>query len=512
MKTVQVYLLYGVLLTMLLITMSCKDQPEPLPKDLLLWMNFEKDKFNNSGEGNVEYTSGVQGKGLDMIRSNGIPPLTDLGTEWFTDYKDFSISIWVKATKSIKDTTIILSNADFRTKKMGIYGNRRINNGFTLYSSNGGWSWNIANGSAFYNYEPIAQDQPIADNKWHQLVFTYNAARREARLFYDGVNRAVFSLGDLKKIDFTSDNPLAIGESKKSPGYACFNGSVDELQVWQTVLSDKEVKESFKAHAKLKDELIFDKEELTVLNWNIWHGGSHYTKEKDGFDGVARIVEMIKGSGADIVLMQETYGSGSIISSSLGYYYYEASCAIGAVWGANLSVMSRYPIENVYMNENPSNYGKNYAFNNAGAMIRLTDKKKVLAFSNWYNGNKSEDVDGALKGWKSLLDDADNIPLIWAGDFNSVSHLDDGKGESGHSKLMIEAGFKDSYRELYPDPNKNPCITAPGFRDRIDYIYYKGQGLKLVASGTIIPDFKGRDKNPGYPSDHLGIISKFKVE
>lgn len=58
---------------------------------------------------------------------------------------------------------------------------------------------------------------------------------------------------------------------------------------------------------------------------------------------------------------------------------------------------------------------------------------------------------------------------------------------------------------------RSTCITAPGFSDRIDYIYYKGQGLKLVESETIIPDFKGRDKNLGYPSDHFGIISKFKI-
>lgn len=512
MKITRFLSIYRVFLVIILMVMSCKDKPEPWPEGLLLLLDFENDDFNNLGKGVLKYTSGVNGKGLDMSQSKGIPSLKNLGTEWFSDGKDFSILVWVKAAKATSDTTIILSNADFRTKKMGIYGMRRINKGFTLYSSNGRWSWNIGNGVAFYNYEPIAQDQPIADNKWHQLVYTYIAMHREARLFYDGINRAVFSLGDLKNSNFASHMDLVIGEDKQSPGYGSFDGSIDELQIWETVLSDKEVKESYKSHAIFRTEPIYNREELIVLNWNIWHGGSHYTKEKNGFDGVERIVQMIKGSDADIILMQETYGSGSIISSSLGYYYYEASSAIGAVWGANLSVMSRYPIEDVYMNETPSNYGKNYAFNNGGIKIKLTDEKKVIVFSNWYNGRKPEDVDGALKGWKNLLDNTDNIPHIWAGDYNSISHLDDGKGESGHSKLMIDAGFKDSYRELYPDPEKNPCITAPGFRDRIDYIYYKGQGLELVASGTIIPDFKGRDKNPGYPSDHLGIISKFKIK
>ena len=149
-----------------------------------------------------------------------------------------------------------------------------------------------------------------------------------------------------------------------------------------------------------KKELVepeLKSETLTVVNWNIWHGGTHYTKEKDGFDGIERTIELIQKSGADIVLMQETYGAGSRISSGLGFYYYEASSTIGAVWGANISVMSRFPIEDAYMIEEPSNYGLNYAFNNGGAKIRLSDELSVIAFSNWYNSKKWEDLEGALK-------------------------------------------------------------------------------------------------------------------
>ena len=513
MKTMRYLFILGVYTIGSFLTNSCKNPPEPLAAGLLLSLDFDSNKLKdpNQGEGVIEYSSGVAGNGIDLRRSKNLTLLKELDTEWFSDGKDFTISVWVNGANTTGDTTIIVSNADFRTRKMGIYGERRINKGFSLYSCNGGWGWNIANGKAFYNYEPITEDQPIADGKWHQLVFTYNSERREARLFHDGVNRAVLSLGDLRDVDFTTTSPVVVGSSKLSPGYGSFNGTLDNLQIWETTLSNEEIKALFKEHAQLKEEPVFTKKELTVLNWNIWHGGSHYTKEKDGFDGVERIIEMIKETDADIVLMQETYGAGSKISSSLGYHYYEASSAIGAVWGANLSVMSRYPIEQGYMNESPSNYGKNYAFNNGGAKIRLSENKRILAFSNWYNGGKPEDVEGALKGWKSLIDNADSIPHIWAGDYNSISHLDGGTGESGHSRLMTQAGFKDSYRELYPDPKKYPCITAPGFRDRIDYIYYKGKGLRLLASGTIIPDFKGRGKNPGYPSDHLGIISKFNV-
>jgi len=88
-------------------------------------------------------------------------------------------------------------------------------------------------------------------------------------------------------------------------------------------------------------------------------------------------------------------------------------------------------------------------------------------------GGKPEDLDGALNAWSSLIENADNIPIIYGGDYNSASHLDDGIGKSGHSKLMEAAGFIDSFRSKYPDVATYPGLSAPDYRDRIDYIYYK---------------------------------------
>ncbi|MGX1928570.1 LamG-like jellyroll fold domain-containing protein [Flagellimonas sp. 2504JD4-2] len=480
-------------------------------EDVLLNLDFDQNTFSGLGKSykNQKYDSGIEGQGLDLLDSEAIPALTGLGREWFTDQKDFSVAIWVKSEVKSKDTTIILSNADFRKDDMGIYGKRRIHKGFTFFSCNGSWGWNIGNGKSHYNYEPLVIDQPVADGKWHQIVFSYKAGRKEARLFYDGVNRATLSLGDLADKDFASPNVLHIGSNGNS--HASFPGIVDEVQVWKKALSHDQVQKLFTDHREMIQEPEIQNEVLTVLNWNIWHGGTHFLKDRDGFDGVERIIELIRQSGADIVLMQETYGAGSRISSSLGFYYYEASSAIGAVWGANLSVMSRFPIEEVYMIEEASNYGKNYAFNNGGAKIRLSENKSVLVFSNWYNANKPEDLEGALKGWESLVKNTDSIPIVWAGDFNSVSHLDDGIGKSGHSKLMTNEGFSDAYRELYPDVEEYPCLTAPSGKNRIDYIYYKGAKLKLMEAGALVKDFKGKFKHSGYPSDHLGITAKFKL-
>ena len=117
-----------------------------------------------------------------------------------------------------------------------------------------------------------------------------------------------------------------------------------------------------------------------------------------------------------------------------------------------------------------------------------------------------------LKFWDNLINDTDNIPIIWGGDFNTISHLDDGMGKSGHSKLMAKAGFIDSYRKLHPDAADHPGYSNGGYSARIDYIYFKGIKLELTEAGPIVPDFNGKEsQTPGYPSDHLGIVAKFRV-
>ena len=45
---------------------------------------------------------------------------------------------------------------------------------------------------------------------------------------------------------------------------------------------------------------------LKVLSWNVWHGGHSKTYPGKGCEGT---VGILKKSGADVVLMVETYGA-----------------------------------------------------------------------------------------------------------------------------------------------------------------------------------------------------------
>lgn len=54
---------------------------------------------------------------------------------------------------------------------------------------------------------------------------------------------------------------------------------------------------------------------LTVLSWNVWHGGHSKTYPEKGCKGT---IDILKKSEADVILMVETYGAAPMVADSLG--------------------------------------------------------------------------------------------------------------------------------------------------------------------------------------------------
>lgn len=139
--------------------------------------------------------------------------------------------------------------------------------------------------------------------------------------------------------------------------------------------------------------------------------------------------------------------------------------------------------------------------------------------------------------------------IVIGGDFNEPSWMDwqaDTKDLYDHrgfvvpwttTRLLHEAGYRDAYRVLYPS-----AVTHPGFtwvagnrdvpisklawapksdeRDRIDFIFYKGTGMKPVEAALLGPRssvVRGERKDESsqdviieprgtWPSDHKGVL------
>ena len=96
--------------------------------------------------------------------------------------------------------------------------------------------------------------------------------------------------------------------------------------------------------------------------------------------------------------------------------------------------------------------------------------------SNWYGMNNFLAV---ADYHKSKFADTDQIPVLFAGDFNAIPHTDG--GNSLASKHLLDAGFSDGYRMSYPDVTNHAGATHVSDR-RIDQIYFKGTGLNHVST------------------------------
>ena len=286
--------------------------------------------------------------------------------------------------------------------------------------------------------------------------------------------------------------------------------------------------------------------QFKVLVWNIWHGGNDESLPSDGRPSV---IEVIKTSGADLVLMIETYGSAPLISDSTGLDYHLIS--------SNLSIYSRFPITKELAFPDSIS-----TFNFGGIEILAFDSIPIVVFDAWLHylpdtrlapthlqedsilawenrGSRDNEVFKILTSIKSYIQNSENVPILLGGDFNSHSHLDwteatkDTFNHGGAvvnwtvSRALTDAGLTDSYREINSDPlldlgttwisglNENG-IFGYTKQDRIDYLYYKGSFLNPIKSETFIQvpgemlEFRG--KKIMYPSDHGFVLTTFEID
>jgi|GEM_PF-591052 len=244
--------------------------------------------------------------------------------------------------------------------------------------------------------------------------------------------------------------------------------------------------------------------ELRVLAWNVWHGG-----REDGDEvGPARVIEVIANSGADLVAMQETYGSGERIAEALGFHFHPR--------GANVSIHSRWPIVEDLSVHDP--------FQCVGALIELPRGERVAFFSIWlpYSGEiwapgtrDTDDRDAMLAACEASRIELETllaaiearldapryagVPIVVAGDFNAMSPRDYDEAALDQygtvvdwptGRLLTRAGFRDAYRDTNPTIDRAADATwTPRFtdqeQDRIDFVHLRSA-----------PDDEGRAWRP----------------
>jgi len=499
--------------------MSSKIKEPVLKSEAVYVVDLQKPRFS----------AGIKGMSLDLSEDAILRTplkLDSLSAPNADAANSLTIQVWVKTKPEAIMGTPIAGNLTSESKD---------GPGWQLRTQeNGAWALYVSDGKISHQYLPTAPRQKINDGKWHQLVVSIDRAKEEIWMYFDGNNVAIYNTPGLGSLE--SEMATVIGGSDEKWEYGsggqwfAFNGYIDEVKIWDTRLNAQQVAlQYFQTTGSQPNQSFHTPTQLKVMAWNIWHGGHRYGNGV----GLKRVIELIKESDADIIGLIETYGSGEEIADSLGYYFYLIS--------SNLSIMSRYPFIETVQAFKPFNFG--------GAKLDLGGSQQLMMLNTWLHylpsystsikegktvkylieeegKTRHDEIQNILQEIAPIYSNAEQIPVIMSGDFNSGSHLDWTKNtkdiHSGYvvewpvSKEMTQAGFIDSYRELHINALLDPGLTwTPraatssdnyGLRDRIDYIYYTGKSLNAIESHVL-------DHHPiMFPSDHAAVITVFELD
>ncbi len=321
---------------------------------------------------------------------------------------------------------------------------------------------------------------------------------------------------------------------------------------------------------------------IKVLQFNIWQEG---TIVENGFSS---IVQNIKALDPDLVTFSEVrnYNGVSFIPhllselEKLGVKYYgEESVSTG--------IISKYKIKSqevVYplKNDRGSVIKANIQINGQSVVLysaHLDWMHCAYYLPRGYASSTWKKMDGPIVNVDSILSDnrasfrddevrsiiedaqrersRGSIVLI-GGDFNEPSHLDwqeETKNIRDHhgtvinwdcSMMLQKAGFKDAFRQIYPNPVLYPGFTFPANnakvetsklswspeaddRERIDFIYYYPcedillKNAKVVGPEGSVLYGKRTDKDldsqdsfllpeGGWPTDHKALLVTFVLK
>lgn len=79
------------------------------------------------------------------------------------------------------------------------------------------------------------------------------------------------------------------------------------------------------------------------------------------------------------------------------------------------------------------------------------------------------------------------------------------------SEAILGAGFRDTYREIHPDPIAEPGITHQGVGDRIDYLYARRAfGDHGQPAGRRAGRSRRRPRLRAVDFDHRALVSTFE--
>lgn len=264
---------------------------------------------------------------------------------------------------------------------------------------------------------------------------------------------------------------------------------------------------------------------LRVLTFNILKGGTELGQP------LAQTAKVIEASGANVVILQEQDGAAKGLARLLRWHYHVVSKSV--------AVMSPYPLTAHYANGAAVEYAPGKRAHVFGCHLEaypygpydLRDDTTLTADALVATAveTRAHQIGPILEAMAPHVDSGE--PVFLGGDFNEPSHLDWTAATAAAgmhfgravawptSRAVCSAGLTDAYRAVHADPVVKPGETwtplrdtADEVHDRIDQIYYAGEGIGLVEALVVGEATAHADVvvTP-YPSDHRAVLAVFSL-
>lgn len=225
-----------------------------LNKGLVAYYPFNGNAHDASGNGHHGTVHGATlvpdrlGNPRSAYLFNGISNYIQVATSNrlnFGSSVDFTMAAWIKVKASqLSYPTIIGKRNPPGT----------ANNGYVFFLSEGRLMVQLNDGSP-QNYNSNSSE--LRDNKWHHVAVSGD--RDGFLTFYvDGIQVGQVNISDIKNIDSRSN--LFIGWEPANSAHTYFNGVIDEVRIYNRVLSKAEIEqlgkvEETKSHKSLSKSL-----------------------------------------------------------------------------------------------------------------------------------------------------------------------------------------------------------------------------------------------------------------
>ena len=199
----------------------------------------DNDGTHQNGPASV---SGMVGGALSFDGANDYVKVPDNDVLDFGANQDFSIDAWILSKKTNGIQTIVDKRYEDGKKNTKGY-TFFLNNGklsFQLATGNGSWFCANNSSSSCTNYTSSSAN--LADGKWHHVAVTVNRSSAPLGTFYvDGLPIGTTSIPSFRLGDLSNAQPLTIGRSTNTIVGSNFQGNIDEVEIFNRVLTAQEV-------------------------------------------------------------------------------------------------------------------------------------------------------------------------------------------------------------------------------------------------------------------------------